>query len=139
LYALIQRAISEGSARLSPARQTTAGEAAASDAGDWKQVAGGPDVLSTEYPFQAGVYSAGKRTIAVNRSQAEDRSPIVESPQLAGLFEGLTFDRVDDAAGSYASLTQEVWRVMLFGMIAALVAEAGLCLPKPPKAAEELR
>jgi hypothetical protein len=137
LYAAVQRALSEGAARLSTARQATAGEKPA-DAHEWQKLAGG-DVLSTEYPYQAGVYAAGKRTIAVNRSEAEDRALVVENAQLNSLFEGLSFDRVDDAAGSYAALTHEVWRVMLFSMIAALVAEAGLCLPKPPKSAEELR
>jgi hypothetical protein len=137
LYAAVQRALSEGATRLSTARQATAG-AAMADAHDWQKLAGG-DVLSTEYPYQAGVYAAGKRTIAVNRSEAEDRALVVENAQLNSLFEGLSFDRVDDAAGSYAALTHEVWRVMLFSMIAALVAEAGLCLPKPPKSAEELR
>jgi len=137
LYAMIQRALAEGAVRLSNSRQLTAG-AERGEALQWRQLAGPDEVLSTEYPFQGGVYTAGKRTLAVNRSQAEDRAAVLAPAQVDGLFEGLAFDRVDDAAGSFTSLTREIWRLFLVCMIGAMVIEAGLCLPKPPRTAGEL-
>jgi len=137
LYAMIQRALAEGAVRLSNSRQLTAGEAT-DDAVEWRQLAGPDEALSTEYASQGGVYAADKRTLAVNRSQAEDRAAVLAPAQLDGLFEGLAFDRVDDAAGSFASLTREIWRLFLISMIGAMVIEAGLCLPKPPRTAGEL-
>ena len=50
--------------------------------------------------------------------------------RVAILFEGLDFDRVDDTAGSGASLIQEIWRLFLVAMLIALVLEAVLCIPK---------
>jgi hypothetical protein len=49
------------------------------------------------------------------------------------LFQGLDFVRVDDQAGSLSSLIQEIWRVFLATMLAALVLEAILCMPKQAK------
>ena len=103
----------------------------------WRQLAGAPTALSTEYPFHAGAYAVGERTLAVNRSAAEDRAGVLDDERLEGLFEGLDFDRVDDRAGSAASLAREVWRVFLIGMMGAMIVEAGLCLPKRPKVAGE--
>jgi hypothetical protein len=83
------------------------------------------------------VYSAGERTLAVNRAAAEDQAAILSDAQTAALFQGLDFDRVDDRAGNVSSLTREVWRLFLGAMLVALVAEAGLCIPRlPPKTAE---
>jgi hypothetical protein len=63
---------------------------------------------------------------------------VIDEKQADGLFEGLHFDRIVDVAGSGVSLTREIWRLFLFGMIGALLLEAALCLPKPPKTAGEL-
>jgi hypothetical protein len=93
--------------------------------------------LSTEYSYHAGVYGVGERTLAVNRSEAEDRAGVLEDGRVEDLFQGLGFDRVDDRAGSMSSLAREVWRMFLIGMIAAMIGEASLCLPKRPKAAGE--
>jgi hypothetical protein len=137
LYAAIQRAVSAGASELAAARQTLAGEQQG-EAVAWKQMAGPPDVLSTEYADHAGVYTTGDRLLAVNRSAAEDKSAVLEDARVAGLFQGLDFDRVDDRAGNLSSLTREIWRMFLATMIVAMVAEAALCLPKRPKAAGEL-
>ena len=57
--------------------------------------------------------------------------------QVAQLFRGLDFIRVDDRAGSLAQLIQEIWRMFLISMFIALIAEAVLCMPKvaPPRSA----
>ncbi len=66
----------------------------------------------------------------MNRSAAEESSPVLADRRLDDLFKGLDFARVDDRAGSMASLIQEIWRMFLIAMLVAMVAEAGLCLPK---------
>ncbi len=140
LYVAIQRALGAGAAVLGNTRQLIAGEPP-SDLGDsWSQLAGNETSLSTEYPYQSGVYSAADRTLAVNRPAAEDNSPIVAPAKIKQLFDGLDFVVVEGTAGNTASLTQEIWRLFLITMMVALVVEAGLCLPKrsqvPPLASD---
>jgi hypothetical protein len=137
LYALIQRALQGGSASLSKSQQVNAGAPADREVA-WKQTAGPKTALSSEYPYHSGVYQAGDRTLAVNRSVAEDNVAVLDDGRLEELFQGLDFDRVDERAGSATSLAREVWRLFLFGTIGALIVEAGLCLPKGAKSAGEL-
>jgi hypothetical protein len=137
LYALVQRALANGASRLASARQLVAGETVDGEE-ERRQLAGAKDVLSTEYPFHAGVYATPDATLAVNRAAAEDHAAVLDAKQVDALFEGLDFDRVEDSAGNIVSLTREIWRLFLIGTIGALVLEAGLCLPKPPKTAGAL-
>jgi hypothetical protein len=96
-------------------------------------LAGSKDALSTEYPSQAGVYAADKSILAVNRAEAEDRPAVLSDSRVAELFRGIDFDRVDDQAGSVKSLAREIWRMCVGAMLVAIVVEAGLCLPRPPR------
>jgi hypothetical protein len=59
---------------------------------------------------------------------------VVADAKVAELFRGLDFARVDDRAGSIASLIQEIWRLFLVSMMVAMLAEAALCLPKVARA-----
>jgi hypothetical protein len=133
-YVLIQRALASGAAALGSTRQLQAGERARDDASSWGRVSGGEGALSTDYSFHAGVYQAGERLLAVNRSPAEALAPVVADAKVSELFRGLDFARVDDRAGNLSSLIQEIWRVFLVAMMAAMVGEAALCLPKMARA-----
>jgi hypothetical protein len=93
-------------------------------------------LLSTEYPFHAGVYEADGGLLAVNRGQPEDRPAVLSDVRVAELFRGLDFDRVDDRAGNVGSLAREVWRLCVGAMLVAIVAEAGLCLPRARRSQE---
>jgi hypothetical protein len=135
LYVLVQRALAGGAAVLGSTRQLTAGESSVDGPATWQRLAGADEAISTEYPFQRGVYAAGERLLAVNRGAPEDQAPIVADARVAGLFEGLDFARVDDQAGSLAALVQEIWRLFLASMMIALIVEAGLCLPRPARPA----
>jgi hypothetical protein len=140
LYVLIQRALAAGAAMLGTARQVFAGELSADRVSEWRAVSDPGDVLSTTYNVHPGVYSVGERLVAVNRSAAEDQPVRVADARVAGLFERLEFDRVDDRAGSGTSLLEEIWRTFLALMMAALILEACLCIPKlvaahPPQTA----
>jgi hypothetical protein len=130
LYVMIQRALAAGAAELGNALQLDAGGRFPTTADGWSKLAGGEDVLSTEYSQHAGVYAASERTLAVNRAAAEDHASILSDAQVAQLFTGLDFDRVNDQAGNVSSLTREVWRLFLGAMLVAIVAEAGLCIPR---------
>jgi hypothetical protein len=130
LYVFVQRALSAGAAVLGQTRQLVAGENAAEQTTSWQQIAGSPDALSTEYPYQSGVYMAGEKLLAVNRSAAEDQAPVLADDRVAELFKGLDYSRVDDRAGGLAGLILEIWRLFLVMMLGALIVEAGLCLPR---------
>jgi hypothetical protein len=116
---------------LGQTRQMVAGDAAvAEEPATWRQVAGAPEAISTDYAYHAGVYQAGDKLLAVNRSTAEDQAAVLADERVAELFQGLDFTRVDDRAGSLIGLIQEIWRPFLIAMLIALLAEAALCLPR---------
>lgn len=133
LYAVIQRAIDQG---LSSLGNNTARIAGPADepTESWKRVrttlGGDEQLLSTEMPWQAGVYQNEDRLFAINRSLPEDQRDVVSDKDLARLFEGLDFSRVNDSAGSLAGIVREIWRLFLFSMIVAMLVEAVLCMPR---------
>ncbi len=133
LYALVQRALASGAQTLEGARQVAAGDPVGSgdDPTRWRRLAGADNAISTEYSLHRGVYASTRadRLIAVNRPAAEDAAPVLADAQVAGLFKGLDFARVDDEEGNLGPLIQEVWRLLLAGMMTAMVVEAWLCLP----------
>lgn len=130
LYVAVQRALAAGAAALGGARHMIAGRVIG-ETSDWRQVVGEESVLSTEYPYHAGVYVGGDALVAVNRSADEDRADVISDERLAALFRGLDFLRIDADATSTSPLIQEIWRSFLAAMMAALVIEAWLCLPRP--------
>jgi hypothetical protein len=136
LYVAIQRALSAGAAQLSQTKQLAAGDTFPKSNSSVQRLAGAENSLSTEYPFQAGVYQADDNLLAVNRDPAEDRSTVLRDSRVAELFRGLDFDRVNDQAGNMTSLAREVWRMCIGAMMIAIVAEAGLCLPRAKRQRE---
>jgi Aerotolerance regulator N-terminal len=136
LYVFVQRALAAGAVVLGQTRQLVAGDPAAEQPTTWRQLAGTPDALSTEYAHHAGVYAAGEKLLAVNRSAAEDQAAVLAEDRVAELFKGLNFTRVDDRVGSLAGLIQEIWRPFLVVMMIALLVEAGLCLPRRGREAQ---
>ncbi len=130
LYVAIQRALSVGSSSLGNTKQLAAGSIAADDAILWSALAGRDEILSNEQAFRAGVYEHQGRLLALNRPAVEDQPNITNDETLSKLFENLSLDRVDDAAGNLSTLIQEIWRIFLVSMMVALLLEAVLCLPK---------
>ncbi|HEV3004560.1 MAG TPA: BatA domain-containing protein, partial [Pirellulales bacterium] len=141
LYVMVQRALAAGAAALSEARQLVAGQVSEGGAGldddlaNWRRLSGDASTLSTEAAFHAGVYEGGDALVALNRSAAEDRPRLLADAQLAALFQGLDFRRIDARAGNDRTLVEEVWRMFLVAMLAALIAESCLCLPRKPSKA----
>ncbi|MCX7419764.1 MAG: BatA domain-containing protein [Planctomycetia bacterium] len=133
LYVMVQRALASGAAVLGNTRQLVAGDPsgfAGENPATWQKLAGSNDSLSTDFAFHAGVYNAGDKLFAVNRSLAEDHATVLPDGRVTELFKGLDFARVDDQAGNIAALIQEIWRLFLACMMVALIVEAALCLPK---------
>lgn len=130
LYVMVQRALAAGAKALQAAGQLDAGDAAADTAIAWKPLAERPGRLSTERAFTAGVYAADDRWWAVNRSAAEDRRTVLNDAQVDQLFQGLVLARVNKQAGVSSSLVEEIWRAFLVVMLAAMIGEACLCLPR---------
>jgi hypothetical protein len=138
LYVMVQRAMAGGAAALGSTRALVAGgPPPREEPATWQRIAGGSEAISTEYAAHRGVYASGERLLAVNRSAGEDSPAILADRRVDDLFRGLDFARVDDRAGRIGSLIQEIWRLFLTAMLVAMVAEAGLCLPRraPPTGA----
>ncbi len=68
--------------------------------------------------------------IAVNRSAGEDSGSRISEQQVEGLFDGLVVEQISGTAGHTRSLVEEAWRAFLMIMLAAMIGEACLCLPK---------
>jgi hypothetical protein len=130
LYAAVQRALSAGSSVLGKARLLDAAIAGNESPASWTPLSDLGDRLSTEATVQRGVYQADDRLLAVNRPASEDNAAVLVDARADELFRGLNYTRVDDQAGSLASLVQEIWRAILLTMLVALVLEADLCLPR---------
>jgi hypothetical protein len=135
LYVSLQRAIAGGAEALGDTRHLPAGPSEELTTRSWRKLAGGEGGLSTDYLLHAGVYADETRLWAINRTESEDRATIVPPEEVLELFAGLDIRRVDEQAGSLASLVQEVWRFFLVTMLAALVTEAALSLPRRRAAA----
>jgi hypothetical protein len=130
LYVMAQRALAAGAEGLDTVRNVVAGELSEAESADWQPLAIPDGVLSMNYANRSGVYSAGTKLIAVNRSELEDQAPVLAADEVRELFQGLDFSRVDDRAGSRQALIEEIWRLFLCLMIVALVVESALCLPR---------
>jgi hypothetical protein len=133
LYVLVQRALANGASSLGTARSLEAGSVTPAAAAEWRRLSEVGDALSTAYAFQTGTYEEGEKLLAVNRGDLEDKPAVVPEARVAALFDRLDFDRVDQSAGEGSPLIQEIWRMFLALMMAALVVEAFLCLPRITK------
>lgn len=129
LFVSIQRAIQKGQDALG---NTTARVAAPSEGstGEWRQLVGKEDILSTEFSLHGGVYQNGDQLFSVNRPTVEDQRALVEDAKVESLFDGLPLSRVDDVAGNLSGIVREVWRLFLIAMILAMLLEAALCIPR---------
>lgn len=129
-YALLQRALAEGTRALAAASQRDAGPEALADRSGWECVAPAEDAFAiAQRGLRAGVYREDGDWAAVNRRAAEDGFKVVHEATVDGLFEGLVYQRIDDVVGDTGPLAREIWRSFLLAMMLALVFEAALCLP----------
>jgi hypothetical protein len=129
-YAMLQRALAEGSRPLASASQRDAAAGALADRDRWERVAPAEEGPSpSARGLQAGVYRSEGYWTAVNRNAAEDDAGVTPTATVDELFGGVSYQRIDDTVGSVSPLAREVWRAFLVAMMLALILEAALCLP----------
>ena len=133
-YVILQRALEQGCRALAVASQRDAGPDMLADRNQWELVAPADNSdallhLSSQRGLHAGVYRDGAYLTAVNRSQIEDSATAVPIETVDGLFDGMSYRRIDVDVGDTSALASELWRIFLFAMIVALLVEAVLSLP----------
>ncbi|MFM7604725.1 MAG: hypothetical protein ACKO8Z_05940, partial [Prosthecobacter sp.] len=126
MFAMLHRALNEGSKGLGKAQQREAGPNALGP-GEWKRH--GEAILSTELPLRAGILQRGDRLVALNRPAREDTPDILARNSLGELFAGLDHQIIEDKIENQTGLASEIWRTFLFLMAIALLGEAMLCMP----------
>lgn len=99
-------------------------------AADRTSVEGGFARACVRCRLDDGAYADGDVLLAVNRPEAEDRPDLLADERVTELFEGLDFTRIDHVTTRQRSLVEELWRRFLIAMMAVLLAEAWLCLPR---------
>ncbi|MEC8973582.1 MAG: hypothetical protein VX509_06645 [Verrucomicrobiota bacterium] len=138
---MLQRLLAAGSQRLQRDSVAECGQVGASDLQlDWRSAETGQ---LGNVQTQAGVYKNGDRWLVVNRPAAEDKFKRVEDSAVAGLFGTLSFQQYSAVAvwakRDDTALQGEIWRLILFLMLLALLVEAWLIRPAsvpeavPPK------
>ena len=129
-YVMLQRALTEGSHSLAVAFQRDAGPSALTDRDQWEAIASVEDAPTlSQRGLHAGVYRDGEYWAAVNRSRAEDSTKVTPVATVDGLFDELSYRRIDVAIGDTSALASEIWRAILVAMGLALIVEAVLSLP----------
>lgn len=141
LLPVAQRAITEGAERFDAGYLATIGTRAAMPrAGEVRARLDdyGAPVASNE-AFEAGIHRFGERTLALNRPAAEDDPEVLADDVLDTVLEGTGYTLLRDRSTSAnESISRDVWRGFLIAMLCFLVAEALLCLPKKPSAADTI-
>jgi len=133
---MLQRLLAAGSRRLQRDSVAECGQVGAGDMQlEWLSAETGQ---RGDVQTQAGVYQSGDRWLVVNRPAAEDAFERVEDAAVAGLFGTMPF-QLFQAQRDDTALQGELWRLILFLMLLALLAEAWLIRPgratedAPPK------
>jgi Aerotolerance regulator N-terminal len=133
-FALLHRVLDEGSDAVSRARSLTV-------SGTVLNALPRSEVLAEASPHESlaapGLHPAAlqigqgddRYLLALQRSPAEDDHATLSPESEAALLEGVEYRRITDTVGSGSALASEIWRIFLFLMAVALVAEAVLCLP----------
>lgn len=130
-YVMLQRALTNGTAALVATSQRESNVSLTEELNGVEAIApteNAPTV--SERALQPGVYRKGDDWIALNRSLKEDDAKAAPLTKVDQLFEGLAYERIDDAIGNSSSLASEIWRAFLFLMVGVLILEAVLCMPE---------
>jgi len=129
LYIMLQRLLGEGSVRVGNAKNRFVTEESLALLREATPLLGDSLTLSNRYGEQAGVFASGEQTTAQNRSNSEDDARLVPSEGLVTSFGNLRWNRVETTSAD-SSLVQEIWRWFVIVMLAALLLESLLCIPR---------
>jgi hypothetical protein len=129
LVPMLQRLLLAGGRRLQQVSTIACGELNAADQGrSWASV---DSTTPKDIRWQAGVYRAGDRLIAVNRPAAEDDPEILDGDAVRKLFGDLPTQTWQERPAGATRLQGEIWRLLAFAMLLFLIAEGILILPSP--------
>ena len=128
-YVMLQRALAEGSQTLAVASQRDAEIDVLADRNQWEPVAPAENSSISQRGLHAGVYRDEGYWAAINRSQIEDNAKTASLEAVDGLFDGLSYRRIDVNVGDTSALASELWRIFLIAMAVVLMLEAVLSLP----------
>ena len=128
-YVMLQRALAEGSQTLAVASQRSTGMDVLTDRNQWEPVAPAENNSISQRGLHAGVYQDEGYWAAINRSQIEDNAKTASLEAVDGLFDGLSYRRIDVNVGDTSALASELWRIFLIAMAVVLMLEAVLSLP----------
>lgn len=133
-FALLHRVLDEGSDAVSRARTLTITGTVLNALSQSEVLAEAtpPESLVAPglHPTALNVGQGDDRyLLALQRPTAEDDLATLSTEAEAALLEGVQYRRITDTIGSGSALASEIWRIFLFLMAVALVAEAVLCLP----------
>lgn len=131
LYVAVQRAMEQGRDALAAARLINAGKKIDA-ASTWTPLAGTRATISSEQSLSAGAYASEQSLWAVNRPVDEDAAPTLSRNEILPLFGELDVQIVDGVQADPAGLAEQVSRGFLVVLALALLAEAGLTLPRRP-------
>jgi hypothetical protein len=96
----------------------------------WQPLATTPSDPSTAAELLSGVYAAGEKLVTVHRPLSEDSAENVDEETFKKLLAGMEVYRLNEFVATQRPLQQEIWRFFLMAMIAALLLEAYLSLPR---------
>lgn len=135
LLPLAQRAVTVGSERFDTGYLSEVGskEAAARPGETRERIDsyGTPDPANLDY--QAGIHRYGDRMLALNHATAEDDPAVLDRESLDQVLDGTRYTLLEDRGTSTRETTyRDLWRGFLMAMLAFLIAEAVLCLPRAP-------
>jgi hypothetical protein len=130
-YIMIQRALARGAASTGSVQQQECRPRDAQVTARWKPL----DDWSRNVPVSGraereGLYQLDTTLLAINRPEAEDQRESLLPETMEQLLAGLEWQQIDGRALGEDTLASEVWRIFLTLMIAALLAEAVLCVPE---------
>ena len=137
LVPMLQRLLQTGARRLNQETMIACGELSTLDR--VKQWTSADGSTGKNIAFNAGIYRAGERLLAVNRPSAEDDRSLLEPAAAKNLLGTLPLQLLQERTARSDALQGEIWRLFLIGMLALLFLEAWLVLPnKKPATADPL-
>jgi hypothetical protein len=127
LVPMIQRMLESGGVRLARARTAICGAWRGADDGAVWVCADAQD--QKDIRWQAGVYRAGAKWLALNRPQREDEPEVLERAEAELLFGEVPVSTLlDPTRLDGERLQSEIWRLFVYFALLCMIMESGLLL-----------
>ena len=129
LLPMVQRALQQGSRRLSPPSQEIVGEWKPADPAEtWTNAA---QDSPRDWRWHAGIYQSGQRKIALNPPVAEIDPDVINTEKIKELLPGLKLDVLAGAVDIKADhLQSEIWPLLVVFAMLAMCIEMWLATSK---------